>query len=198
MSDTDTSTDIDVIDDDVDDTEGWPPWAPGFIESMRQIPSLARSAKVVGINRRTVFRWMKREESFARAVAEAREEALDSLEEIALLRGRTGQPTKKTVTRSYKMRDGKGDLVDVTETTVTDEAHISDNLLMFYLKRWRPAYRDTFDVKHSGDARVRVEVYRMPDQERLHALARLARELEPLPEDVPAVIEGRSSTNGST
>jgi hypothetical protein len=38
--------------------------------------------------------------------------------------------------------------------TVTKEMHISDTLLMFYLKRWRPEYRESFRAERrtiSGD-----------------------------------------------
>lgn len=113
---------------------------------MRSVPSLARAAKTVGVARTTLQRLVHRDEAFKLAIHDAREEALDTLEEVMLLRARQGQPTKKTVTKTYP--DGKGGMV--TETTVTDESHLSDTLGMFYLKRWRPEYRESYRVEQSG------------------------------------------------
>ena len=120
---------------------GWPSWAPGAVEAMRKAPSISRAAKTVGVNRTTINRLRQRDEAFALAINDAREEALDTLEEVVLMRATTGQPMRKVVTKR---------LADGTEiVTVTEESHISDTLAMFYLKRWRPEYRDTYRVERS-------------------------------------------------
>jgi molybdenum-dependent DNA-binding transcriptional regulator ModE len=61
---------------DVPPEKGWPVWAAGVLEAIRQNPSISRAAQTVGISRRTVHRWMQRDEEFALAVHDAREEAL--------------------------------------------------------------------------------------------------------------------------
>lgn len=120
----------------------WPVWAEGVLESMRSVPSLARAAKNAGIARSTVQRFQVADADFATAMDEARAEALDTLEEVMLLRARQGQPIRKVVTKVAA--DG------ATETITTEESHISDVLGMFYLKRWRPEYRETFKVETTG------------------------------------------------
>lgn len=197
---TDDDTDVDLAALEAADAveyeqaaKRWPPWTAGVLEGMRTVPSLARVSERVGISRRQVQRLAKRDATFAAALQEARDVALDSLEEVALMRARTGQPVKKTVTKKVT-EDGKEKSV---ETTVTEESHLSDVLLIFYLKRWRPEYRDTFNVRHGGvdGGPVQVEVYRDPSRERLLALARLAQELE-LPQGVDPIIDGTTS-NGN-
>ncbi len=108
---------------------------------MRLRPAIARAAERAGVGRRTVQRWMQRDEEFALAVDEARQDALDTIEHLVYLRATTGTPKRKVVTRT--LADGRA------ETTVTEEMHISDTLAMFYLKRWRPEYRENFGVQRT-------------------------------------------------
>jgi hypothetical protein len=122
--------------------EPWPVWAKGVIESMRVVPSIARAARECRVARSTIQKHVQRNESLALAINEARQEALDVLEETILARARQGQTLTKTVTRTFANGG-----VEVIETT---EQHVSDNLAMFYLKRWRPEYRDSWKVEHSG------------------------------------------------
>lgn len=154
----------------------WPPWSTTALEAMRLRPSLSRAAEQAGVHRRTLQRLVQHNEEFAVAFADARNAGLDRLEEVCLLRGTNGQPVKRTVTKTYKDKEGR----DVTETTVYEEAHLSDILLMFYLKRWRPEYRDTTRLEHTGASGgpVKVEVYRQPDRQRALELAKIALELE--------------------
>ncbi len=106
------------------------------------MPSIRRAAEAVGISRVTVHRLQKKDEQFALALHDAREDALDTLEEVMLMRARTGQPITKTVTRTFP--DGS------KEETVTKDSHLSDTLGMFYLKRWRPEYRDSYRTEVTG------------------------------------------------
>lgn len=110
-----------------------------FLVAMGQVPSIARCAERVGVDRSTVHRAMQRHEEFAVAVHEAREGALDTLEHVIYLRATAGTPTRKTVTETTS--EGK------TKTTVTEEQHVSDTLAMFYLRRWRPEYRDNYSIE---------------------------------------------------
>ena len=147
----------------------WPPWAAGYLAAIREVPNLTRAAERAGIARSTALRLGQRDESFALAVHDAREEALDLLEQQIYARATAGTPIRKTVTKTDK--EGK------VETTITEELHVSDVLAMFYLKRWRPEYRESYTVEHGGAARpiqVRVERERTP--ERLEELLRIAAE----------------------
>lgn len=50
---------------------------------------------------------------------------------------------------------GDGGLSRRTQkTTIVEEPYISDTLLMSYLKRWRPEYRDGHRVEHKGASRL--------------------------------------------
>lgn len=132
---------------DEEPTDSWPVWAPAVVEAMRSVPSISRAAKTVEVDRRTIQRLIQRNETFALAISDARDDALDTLEEVMLLRARQGQPTKKTVTKKYI--DPKTS-TEVVETTVTEDTHISDVIAMFYLKRWRPEYRESYRVENTG------------------------------------------------
>jgi hypothetical protein len=141
--------DPDDADDDeplglLDPKRDWPrPWMRGVLAAMQDIPSIARAAEKVGVDRTTVHRGMQQHEEFALAVSAARDQALDNLEATLYLRATAGQQVTKTVTRY----NNQGDVV---EETVTDERHVSDTLGMFYLKRWRPEYRESFKIEQTG------------------------------------------------
>jgi hypothetical protein len=139
------------------DTSDWPVWGKGAVEAMRTVPSLARAAKACGVHRVTLHRRIQHSESFALAIDQARQEALDTLEETIVLRARTGQPIRKTVVKN--LPDG------TSETTTTEEQHISDTLAMFYLKRWRPEYRENYRIEHTGANGGPIRI----DQERVDA-----------------------------
>jgi hypothetical protein len=125
-----------------DPTADWPHWAAGALESLRMSPSISAAGRTIGISRVTIHRLMQKDEAFALAVHDAREEALDTLEEVILARARQGQPVEKIVTKT----DADGNV----ETTITHENHISDTLAMFFLKRWRPEYRESYRIEQSG------------------------------------------------
>lgn len=124
------------------DRQPWPFWAAGVIKCMSEVPSLAKAAKQTGVARSTINHWMQKDESLALAINAARQEALDKLEETILQRAREGQKMVKTVRREFSN--------GTVETITTTESHISDVLAMFYLKRWRPEYRDAYKVEHAG------------------------------------------------
>lgn len=133
-----------------DEPKRWPVWAPAVIESLRVTPTIRTAAQRAGIDRRTIQRFMQRNEAFALAVHDAREDALDSIEDAIVLRARSGQPVEQTVTvhdqAGRPVLDAAGNPV-VKRTT---SSHISDNLAMFFLKRWRPEYRDSYRVETTG------------------------------------------------
>lgn len=121
----------------------WPVWAAAVLEALTRSPNASYAARAAGIDRSTLTRLIQRDERFAVAVHEAREQALDSLEDSILVRARSGQPTKRTVTK----KNAKGEVEEVTEY---DDVHLSDTLAMFFLKRWRPEYREAYRIEQSG------------------------------------------------
>lgn len=120
----------------------WPPWTTAFLASMRQVPDRTLAAKQAGVDRSTTQRLGQRDPLFEAATNAARDEALDRMERLIYQRATTGQPVRKTITKT--LPDGR------TETIVTEESHVSDNLAMFYLKRWRVEYRDSVKVEQTG------------------------------------------------
>lgn len=146
----DTPQDATHEEDETPETR-WPVWAAAALEALSVSPTIRNAASRAGVDRRTLQRLIQRDERFALAVHDARENALDSIEETIILRARSGQPVKRTTTKTDK--DG-----GVVETTTVDETHISDNLAMFYLKRWRPEYRDTYRVEQSGPGGGAIQV----------------------------------------
>lgn len=116
------------------------------VETMRRTPTISAAARAAEVARSTVQRGIQRVPSFAEAMKEAHEDALDDLEQIVLLRARQGQPTKKTVTRTYFDKEGR----ELTERTVTDDAHVSDDLAKMYLGRFRPEFRPHVRTELTG------------------------------------------------
>lgn len=118
------------------------PWKPKFLAALKTVPNVRHACEEADIDRALAYRQRQRDEAFAVAWADALEEGLDAMERIAHVRATAGQRMTKTVTR--KMANG-----DV-ETTTTSEQHISDILLMFMLKRYRPEFRESFRVENTG------------------------------------------------
>lgn len=118
------------------------PWYEKFLERLRAVPNVRAACEAAGVGRSTAYDARQRDETFALEWADAVEQGLDALEQIAHARGTTGQKIRKTVTKTFA--DGK---VEVTET---EEMHISDTLLMFFLKRYRPEFRESFRIEHGG------------------------------------------------
>jgi hypothetical protein len=130
-------------DGETDPRDSWPDWAQPFLDSFsRGAPNVSRAAKAVGIHRRTVYKLRDRDETFALAFHDAREEALDLLEETIYALGTTGLKTTRTTTRT----DAEGNV----ETTIVEEVIRNPTLAMFFLKRWRPEYRETTRIEQSG------------------------------------------------
>jgi hypothetical protein len=121
----------------------WPPWATAVLQRVAQSPNLSRAAEAGGVDRSTVYRLRDRDEAFAVALHDAREKALDLLEESIYAQAMVGLPHRKTVTRT----DKDGTIVEITET---EELVRSPTLAMFFLKRWRPEYRESFRFEQTG------------------------------------------------
>lgn len=159
--------------------EDWPVWANALLDRVRRSFSVSRAAEDVGVGRATVYRLRQRDEAFALALSDAREESLDLIEEMLHKAGTTGLPVVVETTKTLK--DG------TQETTVKRGFEFHPTAAMFMLKRWRPEYRESFHVEQTGagGGPIKVEVERTPTRERMLELAAIARELEvgedPLP-----------------
>lgn len=122
------------------------PWKPKFIAALRTVPNVRAACEAADIDRSLAYQQRQRDEAFALAWHDALEEGLDAMERIAHVRATAGQRMTKTKTVTRKLASG-----DVEETTTTEhENHISDILLMFLLKRYRPEFRESFRVENTG------------------------------------------------
>ncbi|MDR7492165.1 MAG: hypothetical protein QN122_12035 [Armatimonadota bacterium] len=131
---------------------------------------VAAACRAAGIHRDTWYYWRDRDERFRLAVAAAREDAADSLEQVALRRATTGEVLRRVTTRTYV--DGQGR--EVTETTVTEERHISDRLLLALLAAHRPERwgRRAVELRGTGEGGAIALEQRAPQRtpERLREL----------------------------
>lgn len=168
------------------------PWMRIFIRALTVMPNISVAARAADVTRSNAYLARDHDADFAAAWDEAKEVALDLLEQIAHQRATTGEERRETRTVTKRV---DGHVVEETTTVVT-RVHVSDGMLLALLRRHRPAaWRDT-NVLPETDAPPRpVEVYRIPSPERRRELLRLASELEPA-----AVVEGTATrvngTNG--
>jgi hypothetical protein len=95
---------------------------PVFLENRRQFLTITKSCKLTGIDRRTYYNWIDEDPEFARADEDAKQQALDSLEENTYERAMTGKD------------------------------HSSALLSMFILKAYRPIFKDRMLLEHSQPA----------------------------------------------
>jgi hypothetical protein len=102
-------------------------WMPRFVERYRDTMNIRLSAQFACVDRSTVHRYLKEDEIFAAQVAEAREDALDSLEAAVLGRARDG--VKEILPVYYK-----GKRVDKSEHV---RKQFSDSLAIRYLEAYR-------------------------------------------------------------
>jgi len=135
-------------------------WQEPFLESLRRVPNVREACQIAGVGRASVYKERQRNDAFALAWSEALEEGLDVLESVAHARATIGQPMRKRVVKTY--RNGT---VEVTEI---EWRHISDTLLMFMLKRYRPEFRENFRVVSNALAGV-IE-HKRPEGEALKEL----------------------------
>lgn len=121
----------------------WPPWAGPLLAYLEKSPNLSRAAEHVDVAPSTVYRLRDRDERFALALYDAREKAINLLEESIYAQATSGLPSRKTVTKT----DGDGKVIEVTET---EEIQRNPTLAMFFLKRWRPEYRESYRIEQTG------------------------------------------------
>lgn len=176
------------------DREWSKPWMATFLAALSKIPNYSAACRTAGISRETYRRNRDSDEEFRNASIDAREIAVDLMEQIAHRRATVGEPHVVTRTRRRRVPDENGNMIVLEEeTTTTEDVEISNAVLMRLLEAHRPErFSRRSDVHWSGDAPtsgpVVVVVDRVPTRERMLELAALARELEP-----PPVVEGTAS-----
>lgn len=126
--------------------QDWPNWAPAVLTYLEKSPNMSRAAEHVGVERSTVYRLRDRDERFALALFDAREKAIDLLEESVYADATSGLPHRKTVTKK-RLTDAGEEIIEVTES---EELVRNPTLAMFFLKRWRPEYRESFKIEQTG------------------------------------------------
>lgn len=106
-----------------------------FLREYSKTANVTRACREAGVDRKQWRRWMEHDEQFSFAFNEAREEAIDALEEEARRRAVDG--TEQHTPIFYKGEE-------VGERVITE---YSDTLLMALLKANRPEkYKDRLDV----------------------------------------------------
>ncbi len=118
-------------------------WQATFLEEIEKNVVVGLACKKAGVDETTFRRHRARDEEFALAYHDAHERGLDALEAILRMRATSGQPVRKTVTRT----NAEGEVIEITETT---ELVISSTVGMFLLKRYRPEFRESYRVEATG------------------------------------------------
>lgn len=111
-----------------------------------------------GVERRSHYRWLKEDPAYGDAYIEAKELALQLLEDEAFRRAHAGvdEPivySGKILTREVETVDENG--VKTIERVPVTIKRFSDTLMMFLLKAQAPEkYRERLDHKHTGEVTV--------------------------------------------
>ena len=117
-------------------------WQEEVLAECRELPCIARAAKMVGVSRRTVYNYRQSDSGFAEALKDALDEGVETCEAEMHRRAFEGTVVPKTVA---------GKREEVRE--------YSDVLAIFLAKAHKPEkYRDHFSVEHRGNASHPIEV----------------------------------------
>jgi hypothetical protein len=115
------------------------PKKAAFLAAYATCGVISRAATASGINRHCHCRWIEEDPEYARAFADAHEEAIDVLEGEARRRAFEGLVR-------YKFHQGKP-ILDPKTGEPYYELEYSDTLLIFLLKGARPEkYRERMDI----------------------------------------------------
>jgi hypothetical protein len=124
-----------------------------FLDAFRNTATISAAARVARVGRRTHYNWLDRDDAYADAFDEAREDAADALEEEARRRALEGVEVP-LIGRVGKDQDG----------IVTTIRKYSDTLLIALLNANRPEkfrYRAEITGKDGGPIKVESEVARV-------------------------------------
>lgn len=121
-----------------------------FLRTIAECADVSKAAKAIGVSRAACYQHRKKDSDFAKAWKEAKESALDGMEAECYRRVVIG--VDKPITYQGKI-------------TATYKDY-SDRLLMFYLKKHRPEYRDRARMHVSGRLGGPIECRDLSDTER--------------------------------
>jgi hypothetical protein len=122
-----------------------------FLEGLAKYGIVACACEEAFISRTTAYKWRSDDAAFAVAWEAALEAAIDRMEKAA-------------ITRAV---DGVEETMFGADGPVGSKRRYSDTLLMFLLKRHRPAYREntTTNVNHSGQITTVIRAEELSDDE---------------------------------
>lgn len=106
-----------------------------FLEALSRIPNVSTACRVANITRTQVYAHREKDTTFAAAFQDAREQALDGMEQEVHRRAMVGYD--KTIVRTKIERDAQGNVIKETRTETTVH-EVSDNLLLALLRTQRP------------------------------------------------------------
>ena len=175
---------------------GLPKKPSAFLAAYVLTASITKAAKAARVDRGLHYRWLKDDDAYVIAFAEAEEQAAQTLEDEAVRRAHEGVSEPLVYQRqfSYKQRakkDGAGNdlLIDGKKQYESYGAPIcvnkkSDTLMMFLLKGFRPdRYRDRVSAELSGPDGGPIptadETLANLSEEELEALLALSLKLKP-------------------
>lgn len=114
-----------------------------FLAALAEVGNITQAAEIAGIERKTHYVWMEKDENYAAAFKDAMEQAADRLEQEA--RRRAVEGVEKPVYQGGK------------KVGVVRE--YSDTLLIFLLKGARPEkYKERIAAEHTGKGGGPIEV----------------------------------------
>ena len=110
-----------------------------FLTALREVPNITRACRVISRTPGYIRDWRKRDPAFDKAVTEALDDGIDSLE--AEVHRRAFEGIEKPI---------------VFQGVVTDTyKEFSDGLAQFLLKAHRPEkYRERSEVQHTGSVQI--------------------------------------------
>lgn len=126
----------------------WPrPWMGEFLEALSRTPFVTAAADAAHINRQHTYDVRAANPEFAAAWVEAQAQAVELLERSVHRWATTGLP--KVETRRKQVRDLEGNVIGEEVTTV-EGTDVNPTLAMFVLKRFKPEYRESYRLEHTG------------------------------------------------
>lgn len=122
-------------------------WQDRFIEKFAETMNVRASALYAGVSRQTVYKYKETDPTFRERYEDAKQDALDILEEAVRVRAVEGV---KQITPIYY----KGAKIDEVV-----RVEFSDALAKFYLESHRPEiYRPKQTIEHRGSLEVQVSI----------------------------------------
>lgn len=158
-----------------------------FLAAFQILASITKAAAAARIDRDLHYQWLDKDPSYPARFAAAQDQAAQTLEDEAVERATTGvfEPTVYQGEFTYpfieKIDPETGTIFRERSETPYGLYKKSDALLMFLLKKMRPAYRETWkgEISGPGGGPIPLEEQRLKTltDEELSALLAVARKL---------------------